>query len=557
MGNRLCSKPFAALLTLLALARSVSVAQPAAGAEAGKPGSGGLRYTAAISPPHPEVGDLIVFDLRVDGASVSSSKVEEFRLGPGLSLESESLRPFVSASGRGVAFHFELRVLEAGEGRIESLTIHSADGRLKLGPIVVGEAKASPESLDSRPLWRWIAPAEALRYEAFEARLEPESGSSSSEELASEGGAASFIPPTGASFEASGRLSWTVIAFDEGELSLPEVSLRGRRGVAKSAGVAIRALPSELAATRAIGSFALRIEDPEPTHPVAGAALRLRFLLEGRGNLPLIVLPEPVLSLEGKAISRGAWSSRRSDNAKAEGGSYVGSTSLIVDLIPAKPGLLSLRIPTMTVFDPRVGETKLEVPALELLVAKADSRDAASKAGGQALAELYGELRRAAPCTREARAARKAAYARSSEIGAGAPLLDALPPPLYFFIPACIVALMGLGLFILSRIRVRKARAFRALSPSRGGTAAAWAASLAIALAFGAFGLVSSAERKSRFVVVWADSLQTVPSAESERGIAVTKGSTARARGSSGGYESVVLADGVEGWVPRESLFWY
>jgi hypothetical protein len=534
----------AIFIALMALAAHV-----ASGLE-WKTSSGGLKYAVSIEPPRPQVGALAVLELSVQGISASSSRVAEFRLGAGLALESESIRPIVSASSRGAAFRFELRLLEAGDYRIESLAIIASEGGLRLGPIVVREA--SVELSESAAAWRWVAPPDAIRFEAFEARLVPLSGGTR------DGLSATFSPPSGASFEASGPLSWIVIAFEEGELILPHVSLEKGRGsgVANAARVEIVALPAEIGSTRALGRFTLSLKGPELAGLDPGAALRFRLVLEGRGNLPVVALPEPWIRLDGALLPRDAWSSSRVDDARAEGGSYVGSTSLVVEVRPERPGRLSLRFPPVAVFDPRSGAAKLEVPSLELRVGHAASRAAkpASGDGGRALAELFGTLRRAPPLSREARAARKAALVRASELGTGPPLLDALPPPAYFFWPAFTVALTGLSLFSVSRLRARKASAG---APLRHAALAAGGALLALSIALCSLGFASAAERKERFAVIWTDSLQTVPSDASEHPVAVVKGSTARTRGISGAFESVVLGDGVEGWAPRDSLFWY
>ena len=116
----------AAFIALSALAAVMAGAQAAA-----------LGYTLAIDPPRPEAGALVLVTLSVRGVSVSSSRVDELRLGPGLTLESESRKPFVSASSRGTAFRFGLRLSGAGEARIESLAIRAAEGTLRLGPIVL------------------------------------------------------------------------------------------------------------------------------------------------------------------------------------------------------------------------------------------------------------------------------------------------------------------------------------------------------------------------------------------------------------------------------------
>jgi hypothetical protein len=351
----------AIFVALLALASNMARGQE------WKTSSSGLNYSISIEPFRPRAGALSVVELSVEGISASSSRVDEFRLGSGLALESESIRPIVSASARGTAFRFELRVLEAGDYRIDSLAIVAAEGDLRLGPIIV------------------------------------------------------------------------------------------------------RGTSSE-------------------SHESTGARRRV--------------------------------------------------------------------VPPLSAFDPRSGTTKLEVPALDLRVGHAASpaRRPVPEDGGRALAELYGALRRAPPLSREARAARKAALVRASELGTDPPLLDALPPPAYFFWPAFAVALTGLSLFSVSRIRARKARSE---APLGRAALAAGGALLALCIALCSFGLASAAERKEGFAVIWTDSLLTVPFAAAEHPVAVVRGSTARTRGSFGAFESVALGDGVEGWALRVSLFRY
>jgi hypothetical protein len=318
-------------------------------------GAAGFHYTALIQPPRPETGELLVYELRVEGFSAASSRTTEFLPGPGLALESESIHPFVGPSSRGAAFRFELRVLESSELRIESLAVEASEGALRLGPIVLRQAAAQPAQTEPAP----SAPA----------------------------------PPE-----------------------------PGRKG---------EALPQA---------------GPPPTSPTPPATV-------GAG-----------------------------------------------------------------------GKRAL---------------------GGRALAAIYGAYRRAPPFSKEARVAKKAALARASELGTAPPLRDALPPPAFFAWPAFIVAFMGLALFIVSRLGRRPGRLVAA------------GALLAVAIALGAFGLAASLERRERYAVIWADSLRTVPSAEAERSVKLLRGSTARARGSSGAYESVLLPDGIEGWALRDSLFWY
>jgi hypothetical protein len=530
MPPRRASGLLALVLAAVAGASSPALAAPTA--------ARGLRWSTSVDATQSEPGSTLVFELSVEGLTAASARVDELRLDPGLALESETTRPFVTLSSKGTAFRFELRVLEASILRIQSLKVSAAEGRLELGPLVVCDASAFAQ--DSKLAWRWVAPPEALRYEAFEIRLEPvvPEGGSVPEEAAT-----SFAPPPGASFEASGHLAWTVIAFEEGSLLLPEVSLSAGKasGSAASARVAIKALPPSIASSRAIGSFSLALTGPEPPSPRVGETIQLRLVLSGRGNLPALLLPGPLINLPARA-----WTSNRVDEARAEGGSYIGRASLALVLDPVKPGLLSIRFPPLAVYDPALGEGSLSLPPLELRVASAPALPASRAGGGAALAALYHALRQAPPLSPASRNAKKAALERASELGTGLPLLDLLPPPPWFLLPAGLALLGWLGRrFLPGRGRKRD----KLLSPP----GLLLALSLALALA----GLAAALERRASYAVVWTDTLRIVPAADSELFVKVVKGSTARSRGSSGGFESLVFPDGVEGWAARESLYWY
>lgn len=559
------------LLLALAAAASTLIAQ----ANGPEP-----RYSLTIDPSKPSIGDLVVVELKVGGFSASSSSVSELRPDSGLSVESESIRPFVSVTKEGSGhisgsvFRFEMRVLGAGIRKIEMLTVAASEGKLELGPLVVcdvpGEGSADTSQRSSA--WRWVVPPEALRYEAFEARLEPSGRDGAFGQQAD----AAFAAPEGASFEPSGRLSWTVIALEEGELFLPGVSLGkdGEFGHANPTKVSIEALPAAIASTRAIGEFSISIAGPEPAVVSAGSPLSFRLILSGTGNLPALVLPEPIIRLDGSILPRGAWTATRTDDSRADRGSYSGTASLTVEIISSKPGLLTLRFPPVPVIDPlrsadrkadRDGVSSLDATVREVRITKGISAatrrpEASVEWGsglegaaalwsrgekGRALAELYRSLREAPPLSRRARTARAAALLRSSELGTGMPLLDALLPWQYFGALAFIVASIGLGLFISARKRRRRA-GWSSLT-----------ATLTVILALSVLGFISAAERKQNYAVLWAEELRTVPSSKSELRISVLRGTTARIRGSFGAYAGVILADGVEGWTPRDTLFPY
>jgi hypothetical protein len=576
--------PAALLLATFFMAPPIA-AQFAAGQESAPPLEGtspeGNRYSVSVAPQRLAVGDLAIVELELEGVSASSASVAELRLDPGLNLESESLRPGSGSSSRRTDLRFELRVLGQGELKIEALAILAEGKTINIGPIAVCPGETPSAGGNRAGAWRWVVPPQVYRYEAFELRLEslgdrtaaystPAAGSATG---AAPNSAAVFALPVGASIEASGRLSWTVIAFDEGDLLIPEAVIGSgpSAGKANATKVRVRPLPSELRTTRAIGRFTLALSESEIRDPVAGVPLRLSLVLEGRGNLPVLILPEPDIRLNGAALPRGAWTSSRVDEAKAEGGSYVGRASLVMEVIPPRAGVLTLSFPPLAVLDPssvpkgpgasalalavreiRVGSNgsaAAPVPRAPLAWGPRLSAASAAWARGEksrALALLYSALRRAPPLSPEARDAEKAALACSALLGTKAPLLDALPPPSYFTIIASLVALLGLSLFIVAKVRGHSSRL------ARGG-----AVFLALALVLAGFGFASAAERREKFAVIWADSLRTVPSARSELSVSIIKGSTGRLRGTAGSYAGLVLADGVEGWAPLDSLNWY
>ena len=535
----------------------------------------GYRYSSKVSPERPKVGDLAIVEIRLEGVAASSASVLELKLEPGLELEAESLRPFSGAdpSARGTEFRLELRVRRPGALGIESFVVAAEAKNIELGPLPVVAAGTAAETAAPGPgggkaSWRWVAPEWAYRYEAFKLGLEPVEGGMS---ITAAVPAVSFSPPAGASIEASGKLSWTAIAFDEGKLALPEARIGSGASIgrAEAASLEIRPLPPDFAGSRAIGSFSLSLAK-EGSSGAAGEELRARLVLEGKGNFPALALPEPDIRLDGAVLPRASWTSRRVDEVEADDGGYRGRCSLLMEILPPGVGLLTLSYPRFSFLEPGSGPRLLDLPELKWKVLKAARGQGARASpdwgsgmegasalwnrgeGGKALAFLYGRLRRAPPLSREAYDARKAAVSCSRILGTSPPFLDALPPPLYFAIAASLATLMGLALFILERRRARGVLGRRAPASSRGF---AGSAILALALAF--LSVASAAERRVEYAVVWADSLRTVPSALSELSIPVVQGSTARLRGRSGDYASVALADGVEGWVPLDSIFFY
>lgn len=416
------SHPMRHALASLLLAASAS----ALIAQQGEPS---VAYTMTVDPLKPSVGGLVTVELKVEGFSAASSVVTELRPDSGLSVETESIRPLVPASTQGVwgtIFRFELRVLSAGTRKIDRLSIVASEGKLLLGPMVACEAlaDASSETASRAAGWKWVAPAQALRFEAFEARLEPEGGAPVGEAHLE----SAFTAPEGATIEPSGALAWTVTALEEGELVLPAVTVGkgGASDFAVPAKVEVKPMPEGISSSRAIGAFSLSLAGPEPANASADSPVRFRLVLSGAGNLPVALLPEPTIRLDGARLPRGAWTATRADDSRVGRGAYDGSSSLVIEIIPPRPGLLSLAFPAVPVLDPRAGIAQLGVPPRKLIIAsetraavfpssapeswghELDGAHALWARGdkGRALAELYRALRSAPPLSPMARSAK-------------------------------------------------------------------------------------------------------------------------------------------------------
>ena len=512
------------------------------------------------------------------------------------------------------ATELRLLFLVGSPGRIEirRLVLRSKEGSLVLAPLVFF-ADAPPDSSGIREEpWLWEAPPTVYRYEAFSVALR--SAADENADSSSKGVAASFSPPPGVSMEASGALSWTVTVLDGEEVALPETLLsENGRVLGRAPGREIRVLPlpPEIEASRAIGTFELSFEGLEGARPRAGEPLVFRLVLSGRGDLPGLRLPEPVLSLDGKPLSPEDVAFRRIDDSRPGRGGYEGSALLEVTVTPPSAGRFLVSVPPYAVLEPGLGPRPLSpAPAsLAVLPSGPGSGSGGSSlwlfggapaaagrlaaAGPRRLPELLDLSRQGLPASPAARRealdllagrrslgrdaryleaalrwdegekglslsllygilrlhpgasdASRAAEACSGELGAGPPLLDALPPPAPFAWGGAI--LLALASSLIPAVRRRRPAL---LAP----------ALLALALAIGCFAAsgVSSMERHRRFAVVWTDRLLLVPSPLATGYVEVARGSAARVRGEAEGYVGLVLSGGLEGWAPEKSVYYY
>jgi len=194
----------------------------------------------------------------------------------------------------------------------------------------------------------------------------------------------------------------------------------------------------------------------------------------------------------------------------------------------------------------------------------ASAQGAATAEPGAELAAYYKTMRRTLAFESAHREASASASALLSgfgiEGGAGGPLLDVLPPPKAFLIPAAALALAAALAVLVRRARGRVSRRlppaaeghmYRATRPVAAIALAAFAA-LFLALA-GAAAL----ERRRTYAVAWTEELSAIPSSQAELRIEVRRGSTAELRLISGDYAALSFADGVVAWAPSAQVFEY
>ncbi len=605
------------LASLLAPPASAAPPVPPPGQGQGQ----GFAHRVSMNPANPVQGEALVVTIAIDGLSAEGLELVDLALDRGLRLESESFRPRpVQADKpglRGTEVSIEMTVLEAGRRSIERIALAGREGRFVAGPIYIqARPPRTPGSPEPPPSWSWSAPATIRRFEAFAVSLVGEDPLQDASGIE-----ASFPSVGGASLEPAAPLVWIAVALEPGTLKLPVALLsRGRKlvGRAEALTIQIEPLPQSIATSRAIGDFALRL-DARREEAVAGRSLLLRLVLEGRGNQPAVKLPEPVVRLDGRVLPEGSISERRVDALRAiagqEGGlgAYEGEAALELAIVPPRPGRLSVAFPAMPALGRDGSLVELSVPLFEAEVRKGGEAAATAKGGfgaypaalaerlslssaamknlpallakgnresrakaielldrsppgskneasfleaslywdggerARALALLYGILRRA-PGTE---GVAEAALACSGELGSGPPMLGSLPPPPRFWLGACTAGLASLLLLALALPgRRRPARSHPVLIAAAAIMAAA-------ALSSGALGLASSREQARVYAVAWTESLIAVPSPLAQGRVEIRRGVAGRIMGEAPGYVGIVLADGLSGWVPRESVYYY
>ncbi|MDP3178852.1 MAG: hypothetical protein Q8M76_13180, partial [Spirochaetaceae bacterium] len=358
-------------------------------------------FSARFEPDDPRSGEVVSLFI-VAGERLAryldSPRVE---VDEGLELVGRSSRPRVLASGeRGAELELELKVLFPGARKV-AIDLGSAGVLVRLGPysfVAEDSTRARSEEIE-RTTWRWSAPRSVLRLQAFRLALIPAEG------LEPEEAEAIFAAPPGLSLEPTGDLEWVGIALEEGDLLLPAATIRAGAGDGASAGhsgmadassgkaaaeiVRVSPLPAELAESRAMGDFTLSLEGPYPSRPSALSAFRILVVVRGSGNHPAMEPPAPEFYLDGERLGDASVSARRLDESRPEGGTYVGRTTLELELAAPRAGTLEARWAPFAVLSPS-GLRSIDLPTLRVRIVAESAGTAFARGAGANGASLGG-----------------------------------------------------------------------------------------------------------------------------------------------------------------------
>jgi hypothetical protein len=359
------------------LAQGGSAAGMAGGSGSKRSGvKGDYPYSIVLEPERPVDGSPFRLGLRVEG--LSGLELASCKTGKGLSLSGSLGRPWrnpVTGAGGGELW-LEFAVSGRGPWTIDSLEVAGAEGRFGLGPLRIEASQPGPASaggMGSPPSLSWAAPERVYRYASFSARIVAAGG-----EMPAAAGSPGFEVPSGIAIEGlpSDPFAWTVTALNAGSLVLPQARVEvGKLSLRiPPRRVEILPLPPEVESSRAQGSFSLGLEAPglSASGPArSGDVLVFRLVLRGRGNLPSVIFPKPVLSLDGRRLRPESYSGRRIDRLEAVEGGYEGSSTLEISLAAPGPGTLRLAFPELPVLTAEGDIEKLSVEPIGIAVRKA------------------------------------------------------------------------------------------------------------------------------------------------------------------------------------------
>ena len=486
-----------------------------------------------------------------------AASLAEGRYSEGISLVAESDRPYVDDSGKvGSELVLELSSTKGGRGRVESLRIRGEGATFEIAPFDLSFPENTPGSM-TPDAWVWEAPPKVWRFQSFALGLRPldatRVGSSAWP---------SFQLPAGILLEAGAdAFSWVATSLEAGTLVLPETRIvSSSEGLAPPRSILVEELPKAVRESRAIGHFSLLLDAPKEA--TRGQALRLRLVLSGGGNLPALRLPEIRLLLDDQAINVPAEGRTRIDSLQKTADGYAGSSSLDIDFVPDRQGILSFSTLPWRYLDPagslhtlvaaqrsiRIGASADTVQvgtqnqALNLIEGKIgelpDSALSSFKAGrtGEGLAALYHAARSEALF-------RETARRLAASLGAVTPDLGPPLMPTPFFAAS---GLFALAFILLSFLRRREKAGVVIL-----------ALCLAFAIACLATASLLLADRERPRWLSFSTSMASTPSLDSERHVAIPLGSTGRKIGVSGEWICLEFPDGSAGWLPRSSVYSY
>ncbi len=333
------------------------------------------RIEASVTTAESVMTDLVL-TLRFPGfrgASLGSGRYAE-----GLSLVAESDRPYVDDSGlSGSEMVLELASSKGGRSRVESLRIDGEGGNFEIAPFDLSFPEKAG-ALKVPDAWVWKVPTRVWTYQTFAAQLRPIDPS-----RIDSSAWPSYVLPSGVLLEGgSDAFSWVATALEPGTLLLPETRIVGPlEGIAPAASLLVEELPASIRASRAIGDFSLSIDAPGEGR--GGQPLRLRLMLSGEGNLPVLRLPEFRLVLDDKSIQVPSANRARIDSIQRTEAGYKGRIALDIDAVPEGSGLLTFSTLPWRFLDPAGRELVIGAESRTIRIRPAESAD---RPGSQAQA---------------------------------------------------------------------------------------------------------------------------------------------------------------------------
>lgn len=311
-----------------------------------------VPYTVSISPEPPAAGEEFTVTILLPGSSARDVRAEEPNPSPNLEFIALSVSPAVidvpdgSRPGSRVVYTFRAGI--PGDQRLPRLEISAGEAPLRIGPLSLDVRPSG--SLPPPPRYDWKAPRVVTRWQCFPVRLEPRTPATSGAENIE-------VPSTsGLSLDPAGGNAFVGIALEDGDLSLPSATTR--EGLRASEGVRIRArsAPKEIAESRAVGDFTLKLVRSGRDRTRAGEVLAVRVEVRGRGGLP--ILEPPGIRVRGPKGPLSLPAPVPISDIRIAWGTYEGMRGLEFRLAPGEPGEYTVEADPFTFLNPDTGELR-------------------------------------------------------------------------------------------------------------------------------------------------------------------------------------------------------